>query len=90
MRGPRRATVSPDGRNVFVSSFLEDGVLTFSRNTSTGALTIIEELADDSWVVGNRSQDMSDLDLANVQAQSKNAIWMIILATGRMPLISCN
>ena len=30
---------------------------------------IIEELADDSWVVGNRSQDMSDLDLANVQAQ---------------------
>ncbi|MBA57497.1 MAG: type VI secretion system membrane subunit TssM [Pseudomonadales bacterium] len=30
---------------------------------------IMEELADDSWVVGNRSQDMSELDLANVQAE---------------------
>lgn len=29
---------------------------------------IIEELADDSWVVGNRSEDMSELDLANIQA----------------------
>ncbi len=30
---------------------------------------IMEELADDSWVVGNRNQDMSDLDLANIQAE---------------------
>lgn len=29
---------------------------------------IIEQLADDSWVVGQRSEDMSDLDLATVQA----------------------
>lgn len=29
---------------------------------------IIEQLADDSWVVGPRNQDMSDLDLATVQA----------------------
>ncbi|MEE2730532.1 MAG: type VI secretion system membrane subunit TssM [Pseudomonadota bacterium] len=30
---------------------------------------IMQDLADDSWVVGNRSQDMSELDLANVQAE---------------------
>ena len=30
---------------------------------------IMEDLADDSWVVGSRNQDMSELDLANVQAE---------------------
>jgi len=30
---------------------------------------IIEDLADDSWVVGSRGEDMSDMDLANVQAE---------------------
>lgn len=29
---------------------------------------LIEELAEDSWVVGNRNQDMADLDLADIQA----------------------
>lgn len=30
---------------------------------------LIKDLADDSWVVGLRNQDMSELDLANVQAE---------------------
>lgn len=29
---------------------------------------IIEQLADDSWVVGSRGDDMSELELANIQA----------------------
>lgn len=30
---------------------------------------IMEELADDRWVVGSRGEDMSDMDLANIQAE---------------------
>src|SRR5690606_13182148 len=29
---------------------------------------IIEQLADDSWVVGQRNEEMSDVDLASIQA----------------------
>jgi DNA-binding beta-propeller fold protein YncE len=37
--GAITAVVSPDGRNVYVASFLGDAVASFSRNPDTGALT---------------------------------------------------
>jgi DNA-binding beta-propeller fold protein YncE len=37
--GPDVVTVSPDGENVYVGSFIGNAVAVFARNTSTGALT---------------------------------------------------
>jgi DNA-binding beta-propeller fold protein YncE len=37
--GPDVVTVSPDGRNVYVGSFVANAIAVLARNTSTGALT---------------------------------------------------
>ena len=38
--------VSPDNNHVYVASSVEDAVTVFSRNTTTGVLTLVEELVD--------------------------------------------
>ena len=38
----RGITVSPDGNHLYVSGYSEDAIVTFTRNSSTGALTFVE------------------------------------------------
>ena len=38
--------VSPDGNYVYVGSFIDDALLTYSRNPNTGALTFVEMMED--------------------------------------------
>ena len=42
LNGPSAVAVSPDGNHVYITSYEEDAVAVFSRNTSTGALTYVE------------------------------------------------
>ncbi|MBJ7328930.1 MAG: beta-propeller fold lactonase family protein [Solirubrobacteraceae bacterium] len=39
LEGPDVVTVSPDGKNVYVGSFIGNAVVVFARNAATGALT---------------------------------------------------
>lgn len=43
---PISATVSPDGRHVYVASQLDDSIAIFERNPKTGTLTFIEAVFD--------------------------------------------
>jgi 6-phosphogluconolactonase (cycloisomerase 2 family) len=45
-------TISPDGRHVYVTSFSESSVAAFARNSSTGSLTFVGCLKDDSGASG--------------------------------------
>ena len=40
--GATSVTVSPDGENLYVASYANDAVATFSRNSTTGALIFVE------------------------------------------------
>lgn len=42
LNGARSVDVSPDGNHVYVSAWADDSVATFSRNSTSGALTYIE------------------------------------------------
>lgn len=42
LNGATHVTVSPDGRHVYVSAYIDDAVSVFSRNAATGALTFVE------------------------------------------------
>ena len=44
--GATDVVVSPDGRHVYVASFLDDAVAIFSRDTATGALTLEDGVRD--------------------------------------------
>ncbi len=44
MREPRRITVSPDGKNVYVVSDSDFALVAFGRNTETGSLTLLQEI----------------------------------------------
>jgi 6-phosphogluconolactonase (cycloisomerase 2 family) len=44
---PMSVAVSPNSKHVYVASQQEDGVLVFSRNDTTGALTFVEMQKDD-------------------------------------------
>ena len=46
LAGAMGVSVSPDGRHVYVASNVNDAVVVFSRNGSTGRLTLVEELSD--------------------------------------------
>ena len=45
--GPREVTVSPDGKNVYVTGVNDDAIVVFVRDTSTGALEFKEMQFDD-------------------------------------------
>ncbi len=49
--GPERVIVSPDGKNVYVSSSTSDAIVVFSRDPSSGALTWLERMKDGVGVV---------------------------------------
>ena len=42
LNGARSVAVSPDGKHVYVSAWYDDSVATFSRNSTSGALTYVE------------------------------------------------
>jgi 6-phosphogluconolactonase (cycloisomerase 2 family) len=44
--GAADVVVSPDGRHVYVASFVDDAVAIFSRDTATGALTLEDGVRD--------------------------------------------
>jgi len=46
LQAPSHVAVSPDGKNVYVSSEGSDAVAVFSRNGGTGALTFVESKRD--------------------------------------------
>ena len=46
LRGASSITVSPDGRSVYAVSQLDDAIVRFDRNTTTGALTLAGCIAD--------------------------------------------
>jgi 6-phosphogluconolactonase (cycloisomerase 2 family) len=50
LRGMRSPTVSPDGTSVYVLGYSDASILTFSRNTNTGRLTLEACLTADSKV----------------------------------------
>ena len=46
LAGAMGISVSPDGRHVYVASNVDDAVVVFRRDGSTGQLTLVEELVD--------------------------------------------
>jgi 6-phosphogluconolactonase (cycloisomerase 2 family) len=46
LAGALSAAVSPDGTHVYVATWFGDAVVVFSRNTTSGALSFVEELVD--------------------------------------------
>jgi len=53
MDGPVNVIISDDDKNVYVSSQNNDAIVVFDRNTTTGALTFKESLANGSGSVAN-------------------------------------
>ena len=45
---PTSMKVSPDGKNVYVAGFVNDAIAVFSRNATTGALTFVEVIKDNT------------------------------------------
>jgi len=60
----RNAVVSPDGKNVYVASELDNSVAAFIRDTTTGLLTYIQILKDGSGGVDGLSAAM-DIAISN-------------------------
>ena len=53
LKGARAVRVSPDKRHVYALGFLDNAVVTFARDLSTGALTFVEAVKDgDPGVTG--------------------------------------
>ncbi len=50
--GAQDVAVSPDGKSVYVSSFSDDAIVRFDRNTTTGALTGAGCIADTGDIAG--------------------------------------
>jgi cysteine-rich repeat protein len=48
LNGPQGVTVSPDGAHVYVASDVSNAVTVFSRNATTGKLTLVESRVDSS------------------------------------------
>ncbi|SFE89864.1 beta-propeller fold lactonase family protein [Thermoflexibacter ruber] len=46
MRQPRSLSISPDGKNVYVVATLDNALIVFDRNTTTGALTFKEKFVN--------------------------------------------
>ena len=61
MRGAKALAISPDNAHVYVVGTEEDSIAIFSRNTTTGALTYVSAVVDNSGgVTGiNRVQDVA-------------------------------
>ncbi len=47
LRGAKSVTVSPDGNFVYAASYLDNAITVFSRNSTTGGLTFLEQMKDD-------------------------------------------
>jgi len=63
LHGASSVTVSPDGAHVYVAAYVNEAVVTFSRNPVTGALTwedvVIEGIGDVDGLEGVRSVTVS-------------------------------
>jgi 6-phosphogluconolactonase (cycloisomerase 2 family) len=51
LRNARNVTVSPDGAYVYAVADLDDSIVTFARNSTTGKLTTWQELVDDTGLI---------------------------------------
>jgi 6-phosphogluconolactonase (cycloisomerase 2 family) len=49
--GARLVTVSPDGKNLYAASIVDNAVAVFSRNSTSGALTFVETHKDGVGIV---------------------------------------
>ncbi len=64
--GPRDIAISPDGNHLYVVSLSDDAVTVFSRNSGTGALTLVEVHDDNESSEGGGSPtEQTQLDGAH-------------------------
>jgi 6-phosphogluconolactonase (cycloisomerase 2 family) len=75
--------VSPNGKNVYVTGAVDSAVVTFKRNTTTGALKHLQTLRDRS--VGGNAEG---LDHANAVAISANGKHVYVTASGDSAVVS--
>lgn len=75
MRGPQHATISPDGRHVYVvANQFGNGLVVFERDAATGALTFLERHL-------NNQDGITGLDFASRVAVSPDGTGVYALAS---------
>ena len=77
--GAAEVAVSPDGRSVYVASYVDDAIVRFDRNPSTGALT-----------PGGCIQDVGRTDCGSTQQGLDDAFGVAVSPDGRSVYVASN
>ena len=78
LSGASAIVVSPDGKNVYLTSYAADAVVMFSRDTATGALKGLGCISDDG--TDRQCASGNALRGANALAMSSDGRWLYVAA----------
>ena len=62
LRGATAVTLSPDGKHVYLGSFIDDALVVFSRDADTGALTFVQMKRDGSGGINHRVNGLDGVE----------------------------